>query len=116
MARYIAKVDIPPHIKKGDEVRIDNPLIPEFAERLTPVVDEDDSDSEDDDKTIVTNPDRNSLKARATQLGINFASNIPTDRLVELITEAEEKAKTDEGSGDEGSGDEGSDDEDGNEE
>ncbi len=37
-------------------------------------------------------PDRNELKARATELGITFASNIPTDKLVELIKEAEEKA------------------------
>lgn len=36
-------------------------------------------------------PDRNDLKARATELGINFASNIPTDRLVELVKEAEDK-------------------------
>lgn len=38
---------------------------------------------------LTVNPSRDDLKSKATDLGIQFASNIPTDRLVELIAEAE---------------------------
>lgn len=49
-------------------------------------------EAEEDDGVGNGAPDRNALKARATELNITFASNIPTDKLVELIKEAEEKA------------------------
>ena len=95
--KYRAKVDIPPNVKAGDIVEAHEELVPGMAERLEPV-----NDSEEltelgqvdgsGEKTLITNPSRDELKARATELGINFASNIPTDRLVELIAEAEAKA------------------------
>ncbi len=91
MAKYRAKVDVPPGIKAGDVVNFEEPLVPSY-EKLFEKVGESDDEDDDADKTFVGNPDRNTLKDRATELGINFAPNIPTDRLIELITEAEVKA------------------------
>lgn len=48
-------------------------------------------DDDEGDGGGSANPDRNELKAKAAALGITFAQNIPTDRLVELIAEAEAK-------------------------
>ena len=100
MAKYRAKVDIPPNVKAGDIVTVDGELIPEFKAVLEPVVEETavkETDDTDSDKTLarfvslINNPDRNALKEEATKLGLTFASNIPTDRLIELINEAKEK-------------------------
>lgn len=94
MAKYRAKVDIPPNVKAGDIVTVDGELIPEFKAILEPVVEETavkETDDTDSDKTLINNPDRNALKEEATKLGLTFASNIPTDRLIELINEAKEK-------------------------
>lgn len=109
MARFIAKVDIPPNVKAGDVVTAKEPLIPEFANLLekiggrsepTKVGEPKEPGSETEtetDQTLITNPDRNLLKDEATSLGINFAPNIPTDRLIELIKEARaRKTETDE--------------------
>lgn len=94
MAKYIATADIPPNVKAGDIVEVNQKLIPEFAKVLVPAPAEEQTEPTepiDDGKTIITNPDRNALKARATELEINFASNIPTERLLELVKEAEER-------------------------
>jgi hypothetical protein len=48
-------------------------------------------DADPDNSGAGNAPDRNELKAKATELGITFASNIPTDKLKELIAEAEAK-------------------------
>ncbi len=40
---------------------------------------------------VVVNPSREELKAEADELGINYAPNIPTDRLFELVKEARAK-------------------------
>lgn len=97
MAKYRAKVDIPPNVKAGDIVTVDGELIPEFKAVLEPYVEETAVDETDDtEKTLINNPDRNALKEEATRLGLTFASNIPTDRLIELIKEAKEKDETSE--------------------
>lgn len=57
---------------------------------------DEDADEDDDDKKEIVNPSRDELKARATALGINFASNIPTERLMELVKEAEDKKAAEE--------------------
>lgn len=113
MPKYRALQDIPPGIKKGDVVEFKDDLVPSYKklfERYSAEQDEDESDT-DTEKAIITNPDRNALKERATELGITFASNIPTERLMELIKEAEEKQASggddDSDNGDDNEGDAG---------
>lgn len=113
--KYRAIRDIPPNIKKGDIVEINSPLVEAFAQRLEPLTEEAEEAPvkvEDEKLEIITNPDRNALKARATELGITFASNIPTDRLIELIKEEEElrssSAGEPDGEGSAGDGDDSS--------
>lgn len=94
--KYRAKVDIPPNVKAGDIVEASEELVPGIKERLEPVSDDEELTElgqvdDGGNKTLITNPSRDELKARATELEINFASNIPTDRLIELIAEAEAK-------------------------
>lgn len=96
--KYRAKVDIPPNVKAGDIVETDEELVPGIKERLEPVSDDEELTElgqvdDDGNKTLITNPSRDELKARATELGITFANNTPTDKLVELIAEAEAAAK-----------------------
>lgn len=87
MAKYRALKDSPPSIKVGDIVTFNDPLIPEFASKFEPV--SDDEGGDDDDKQIIGNPSRDWLKARAAELEIVFASNTPTAKLQELVTEAQ---------------------------
>lgn len=42
-------------------------------------------------QTQVINPSRDDLKKEADEFGINYAQNIPTDRLLELVKEARAK-------------------------
>jgi hypothetical protein len=92
MAKYRALVDIPPSVKAGDIVEANEELIPEFKSKLEPVSD----DEGVEEKTLLTNPNRDFLKAEAAELGLTFASNIPTDKLIAIIDEAKaEKAKAD---------------------
>lgn len=93
MTKYEALVDIPPSVKKGDIVELKDAPIPEFAKKLKLVGNEVEAEPEGSDKTVITNPDRTALKARATELKIVFADNIPTAKLVELIQEAEAAAE-----------------------
>lgn len=98
MTKYRAKVDIPPNVKAGDEVTLKDKILPEYEKLLEPIGEAEDegTGTDDGDKDIITNPDRNELKKRAEELGLNFASNIPTDRLIELIAEAENAGGSDE--------------------
>ena len=61
----------------------------------TPAGNEQNLDGEDGGEgggsQTVINPSRDELKKEAEELGINFAQNIPTDRLLELIKEARVK-------------------------
>lgn len=94
MPKYVALQDVPPSVKKGDIVTIKEPLVPSYKDKFapySPAQAEETKPDADDGKTVVRNPDRNALKDRATELGINFAQNIPTERLIELIQEAESK-------------------------
>ena len=96
MGKYVALIDIPPNIKAGDVIELGE-LTPDF-EKLTRPLDGGEAEAKDDedpDKEAVINPSRDELKARATELGINFAPNMPTERLMELVKEAEEKAAED---------------------
>lgn len=103
MPQYRATKDIAPLIKEGDIVTTKEDLIPEYEGILVPV-----SGGDDAGKSTVINPNRDELKARATELGITFASNIPTDKLMSLVAEAEAEAEKQAGEG-EGGGDEGGD-------
>lgn len=86
--------------EKGVEWRDDMTVVELFAtlqelhdkENQPPEPEDKDKDEDNGGGNGEGAPDRNQLKARATELGIVFASNIPTDKLVELIKEAEEKA------------------------
>jgi hypothetical protein len=91
--KYRAKVDIPPNVKAGDIVEANDELVPAFKSLLEKVGDDEELTdlSDNDDGVIIANPSRDELKARATELEITFAPNIPTDRLIELIKEAEAK-------------------------
>lgn len=115
--KYRAKVNIPPGVLAGQIVVLNEPPIAEYKDKLEPYngdAEEGDfaendgqrteagSDIEFGAKQGIVNPDRNELKARATELGINFASNAPTERLIELIAEAEAK-RSDGGAGSAGS-------------
>jgi hypothetical protein len=96
MAKYKALQDILPNVKAGDIVEVKDEIIPEYKKLLEPYNGDEEvtirsEETVDTDKTAVVNPSRDELKARATELGINFASNIPTERLLELVKEAEEK-------------------------
>lgn len=107
MTKYRAKEDISPNVKKGDIVEITDELIPEFKSKLELYNENDGEKVDSTEKTVVTNPSRTDLKARATQLGLDFAPNIPTERLMELVKEAEDKKAAEEaaaGSGSEGEG------------
>lgn len=91
MARYRAVSDFPPSVKQGDVVEFEDDLLPELKPYFERYVEDELTDKTvtDETDTIVTNPDREKLKARATELEIPFASNIPTARLMELIEEKE---------------------------
>lgn len=93
MTKYRAKVDVPPGIKAGDIVDFQEPLVPSYASRFEPY-------NEPAEKEAVINPSRDELKARATELDITFAPNIPTERLIELVKEAEDKLEGGGGSDD----------------
>lgn len=97
MAKYRAKVDVPP-LKAGDIMEASEPLVPEYADKFERVGD--DTEETVVEKQTLVNPSRDELKARATELGVTFASNIPTERLMELVKEAEDKKAADEGAGD----------------
>lgn len=91
MPKYRALVDIPPNIKAGEVVEVNDELIPEFKKKLELVSGNDEDDEVDDaTKSGVVNPSRTDLKARAAQLGVDFAPNISTPRLMELVKEAED--------------------------
>lgn len=92
--KYRAKEDIPPNVKAGEIVEVEGELIPEFKGVLEPVVAGNDEDEDEGDGKIETivNPDRTDLKARAAQLGLDYAPNIPTSRLLELVQDAEKEA------------------------
>jgi len=99
MTKYRALVDVPPEIKKGDIVNFNDPLVDGYKKLFEKVGADD--EVEDTDKTdntrveLTVNPDRNALKARATELNVDFAPNISTDKLVELVKEAQAKADAD---------------------
>lgn len=114
MAKYIAVKDFPPNIKQGDEVKFRDKLGETVAPYFRPVSEVASEEDEDEDDTVVTNPDREKLKARANELGIPFAPNIPTARLIELIKEKEAELADDSDGSDEEDAD--SDEEDANKE
>lgn len=101
MAKYRALVDVPPGIVAGQIVSFKEPLVDGYKPLFTPVTAEE--AKEDGVKTVIANPSRDELKARAAQLEITFASNTPTDKLIDLIKEKEaelEAAKEAEGEND----------------
>lgn len=87
MAKYRALVDVPPGIVAGQIVSFKEPLVDGYKPLFTPVTAEE--AKEDGVKTVIANPSRDELKARAAQLEITFASNTPTDKLIDLIKEKE---------------------------
>lgn len=100
MAKYRTIKDFPPNLKVGDIAEFKDELPPSLMPHFEPYEGEEEVTEVDD--TIITNPDRNKLKERATELEINFAPNIPTDRLIELIKEREAALvnQNDDGDGD----------------
>lgn len=89
MAKYRALRDYNADTKKGDVVEFKDKLDPGLASWFEPVG----GKSEDGDKERVGNPDRDELKLRATELGIQFANNTPTPKLMEMISEKEAELK-----------------------
>lgn len=108
MAKYRVVKPINSRVKVGDVVELNDPIIPEYKDKLVPASEDDEvttqtaGDNDHPVKTAIVNPNRDELKDRASKLGINFASNIPTVTLIELIQEAEAKRQdgTGEGQGD----------------
>jgi hypothetical protein len=104
MAKYKALQDVPPFIKAGDIANFDQPLIPEYQKLFEAYSGEEAAVEIDDDdplKQALINPSRDELKKRAQELEIDFAPNITTDKLLELVKTAEEK-KAGEGGGEGG--------------
>lgn len=104
MAKYRALVDALP-IKKGDVVNFEDPLVDGFKDKFVAVGDDEEVTVENNvtetalgpvgEKTLTGNPSREELKLRANELGIVFASNTPTAKLQELVTEAQEQKDAD---------------------
>ncbi len=91
MAKFRAKVDVAPSIKKGDIVEFEEPLVDGYKNHFEEYNGSEEAGDGVEEDGLIANPDRNALKARATELGVVFANNTPTDKLVELVKEAEEK-------------------------
>lgn len=100
MTKYRTIKDFPPNLKVGDIAEFKDELPPSLASYFERLSGEDEGGVDTD--SIITNPDRNKLKERATELEINFAPNIPTERLIELIKERETALanQNDDGDGD----------------
>lgn len=107
MSKYRAKVDVLP-IKKGDIVEFKDPLIPEYESKFeaytgeeAPAVNELDAEiGENGGGTVaIVNPSREELKKLAADLQIDYAPNIPTDKLLSLVQEAQKAKDEDEGNG-----------------
>ena len=103
MAKYRAKNDVPPSIRKGDVVEFKDPLVDGLKAHFeevsgdTPLTDienrKDDgtaagTQADDGGPTGITNPSREDLKAEAKELGIDHAPNISTEKLLELVKDA----------------------------
>lgn len=86
MAKYRAKEDIPPGVKKGDIVELTEDPVPGMKERLEAV-----SDSEEttagQPADLLTGLSRDELKAKADELGVDYPGNISTAKLLEAVKE-----------------------------
>lgn len=101
MAKYRALVDIPPHVKKGDVVELTKDPVPGMKERLEKVGDDEKVTDVSGNIDLTGNVSREQLKARADELNLEYAGNISTAKLFELVKEAQEaKAPADDNSGD----------------
>jgi len=89
MPKFRALQDYSKDVKKGDVVTFEAPLVEGMKRWFEPVG----AKSDDDDKERIGNPDRDELKLRATELGIQFANNTPTPKLMEMISEKEAELK-----------------------
>lgn len=88
MTKYRALADVPPNISKGDVIEFNEPLVDSYKPLFERFV-----EGENEDTDLIVNPDRNALKERATELGLNFASNVPTEKLIAMIEEKEAEDK-----------------------
>lgn len=107
MAKYRAKQDVIP-IKAGDVVEFNDPLLPELAnsfelydgeEETKDFVDELNDSTKSEGTVSVINPSREDLKKRAAELQLDYAPNITTPKLLELVSQAE-NGKSDAGDAD----------------
>ena len=111
MGKYVATQDMPPKIRAGDVVNFKDELTDSFKPYFRPFNSDTDEEGEethltagDNDHPVTTglvNPDRNQLKAKARDLGINFAENIPTVAPTQLIQDAAAQRQTSDGDQDE---------------
>lgn len=106
MGKYRALTDMPP-VKKGDVVEFKEPLVDGLKNHYVAVGDSEgvavigeDARSEIEGLLDLNgNVSREDLKKRATELELDFAPNIPTAKLLELVKEAQEAQLKDNGEG-----------------
>lgn len=88
MAKYRVKTaGIFPGFGVGDIVSAEEELVPGLKAHLEPYA----GDEEVTKKSEIINLSRDDLKARATAAGVDFAPNITTEKLQQLVIEAEKK-------------------------
>lgn len=90
MAKYRALVDIPPNVKQGDVVTLTEEPVPGMKERLVAVGDDEKVTDTTGNISLEGNVSREALKLRADELNLDYASNISTAKLLELVKEAQE--------------------------
>lgn len=111
MTKYIARKDNPPAFKVGDIVEAENELLPIYKDMLEKYdgdLEVGQNANDEDGKIIegtalndgakheeVGNLSRDDLKARADALGIDYAANISTAKLVELVVAKEAENESD---------------------
>lgn len=90
MAKYRALVDIPPNVKAGDIVSATEEIVPGLKDKLVAVGDDEELSDTTGNISLEGNVSREALKKRADELNIDYASNIATAKLFELVKEAQD--------------------------
>jgi hypothetical protein len=87
--KYRALVHIPPGVKAGDIVEINDPLIPEYQGKLEPVGDNEAVDVPS--KSAIINPSLDDLKEHLASNGIEWSDDMTVVDLFAKLQEAHDK-------------------------
>jgi hypothetical protein len=83
--KYRALEDMAPTIKKGDIAEFTDELDPRLKGKFAPADADETTTHGVVDQELDGNISRDDLKIKATELGIDFAGNISTAKLLELV-------------------------------